>query len=322
MKVGVTGAAGFVGQHLTQALRHSGHDVRALVRQTPEGELPGVTDVQLIPSLSADTDRAALAEALSGLDVVIHLAARVHIMQGGEEATFIDTNVGGSIALIKAATCAGVPRFIFMSSVKAAGERSGETPLSAASTPAPEDAYGRSKLAAERALLEISHAQQDLKLNILRPTFVYGWPAVGNLSTVIRTLSNGIPLPLSGINNRRDMIYVGNLADAVVASISAEAMADTPYFISDGDAISTPVFFRRIGAAFAKPARLFYVPVWMLCILGLLSGKSRMIARLIESLEVDSDPFRRDAGWQPAYTMDQGLAALAAAYRKPIGDGD
>lgn len=321
MKVGVTGAAGFVGQHITQALHDAGHSVRALARRAPESDLSGVDDVRIMPSLGADTDTVALAEDLDGLDVVVHLAARVHIMQGGAESAFMDTNVGGSIALIQASASAGVPRFIFMSSVKAVGERSSDTPLSASSAPAPEDAYGRSKLAAEQALHKIAHAQ-NVALAILRPTFVYGWPAVGNLGTVIRALSKGIPLPLSAIDNRRDMIYVGNLASAVVAAINTEKLADTPYFLSDGDAVSTPVFFRRVGAAFAKPARLFYVPVWMLRVLGRLSGKSGMIERLTESLEVESSPFRRDAGWQPAYNMDQGLAALAAAYRKHIGDGD
>jgi len=321
MKVGVTGAGGFVGRHVIQALHDAGHHVRALVRQMPDSEIADTNDVRLIPSLGADVDPAALATALDGLNVIVHLAARVHIMQGGDEAAFTDTNVGGSVTLMKAATIAGVPRFIFMSSVKAAGERSGGTPLRASSTPAPEDAYGRSKLAAERALLEVAHAQ-NLQLTILRPTFVYGWPAVGNLSAVIRTLIKGIPLPLAGIDNRRDMIYVGNLADAVAAAVSAETMGETPYFLSDGDAISTPAFFRRVGAAFAKPARLFYVPVWMLRGFGTLSGRSGIIDRLTESLEVDSDPFRRDAGWQPAYNMDQGLAVLAADYRKHTQDED
>ena len=319
MKVGVTGASGFVGLHVTQALCDAGHDVRALVRRVPESDMAGVDDIRLIPTLGAETDRTALSAALDGLDVIVHLAARVHIMRGGDEAAFIDTNVGGSIALIEAAASAGVPRFIFMSSVKAVGERSGATPLNASSTPTPEDAYGRSKLAAERALLEIAHAQ-DIQLAILRPTFVYGWPAVGNLGAVIRALSKGIPLPLAGIDNRRDMIYVGNLADAVAAAINAKKLTDTCYFLCDGDAVSTPAFFRRIGAAFAKPARLFYLPVWILRALGLLSGKSGMIDRLTESLEVDSSPFRRDAGWQPAYNMDQGLAALAANYRTHIQD--
>ena len=321
MRVGVTGASGFIGQHATKALRDAGHHVRALVRRAPESDIPGVDDIRLIPSLGAKTDHTALSATLGGLDVIVHLAARVHIMQGGDETSFMDTNVGGSVALIEAAARAGVPRFIFMSSVKAAGERSGTTPLSASSTPAPEDAYGRSKLAAERALLEIARAQ-NLHLTILRPTFVYGWPAVGNLGAVVRALMRGIPLPLAGIDNRRDMIYIGNLADAVTAAVSAKTMGHTPYFLSDGDAISTPTFFRRVGVAFAKPARLFYVPVWMLRALGTLSGRSGMIDRLTESLEVDSGPFRRDAGWQPAYNMDQGLAALATNYRKHNQDGD
>ncbi len=320
MKVGVTGAGGFVGQHVTKALGNAGHSVRALVRRTPDNDIPGVDDVRLIPSLGANTDRVSLTEALRGLDVIVHLAAHVHIIHGGDEAAFMDANVAGSVALINATSAAGVPRFIFMSSVKAVGERSGQTPLNVTSTPMPEDAYGRSKLAAERALLEVAQ-KQNVQLNILRPTFVYGWPAVGNLGMVIWAIKKGIPLPLAGINNRRDMIYVGNLADAVAAAVGAKNITMHPYFLSDGDPISTPAFFRRVAKAFAKPARLFYVPVWLLQLLGVLGGRREMIDRLTESLEVDSTPFRRDARWQPAYNMDQGLAALAADYRRQNRNG-
>jgi len=311
MKVGVTGANGFVGAHLIKKLDEAGHNITALVRNKGTVLTSTVCTVVEIPSLNDRVNVENLIPTLAGLDVLIHLAAHVHQMNaGGEDRSFHDVNVIGSQRLFEAANTAGVKRFIFLSSVKAAGERSGDAPLTLQNNPGPEDAYGRSKRDAEQVLRTMaSHAGCDLV--ILRPCFVYGWPPIGNFKSVINAVKKGVPLPLSSIRNRRHMIFVGNLTDALCHASVADNLQPTPYFIADNHPISTPELFRFTGVAFISPARLFPMPLWMLRVAGLLTGRSSAIARLTENLEVDTAPFRRDASWFPPYNMSEGLSLSA-----------
>lgn len=313
MKIGVTGANGFVGKHLCAALKQAGHDVTALVRSPGGLKSENVDTVVAIPGIGADSDLAVLKAALADLDVVVHLAAKVHVMNGGtDEAEFRNVNVDGTARLYEAAAAAGVKRFVFMSSVKAAAERSTDVPVTAETAPGPEDAYGRSKRDAENRLSDL--ADRGCTLVILRPVFVYGWPPAGNFRTVINAVLKGVPLPIAGIDNRRDMIYVGNLCDAVRAACDAQGLAQTPYFIADGTPVSTPELFRMTARAFARPSRLFYAPVWLLRLAGKLTGRSAAIARITENFVVDCSPFHRDAGWQAPYKMSDGLRLIAQAW--------
>ncbi|WNK00280.1 NAD-dependent epimerase/dehydratase family protein [Thalassospiraceae bacterium LMO-JJ14] len=316
MKIGVTGANGFVGGYLLAALKAAGHDVRALVR-TPENlPLADADSVSAIPSIDRNTDIEALKAAMSGLDAVVHLAARVHVMNASlDDDTFHNVNVDGSARLFDAAVAAGIKRFVLISSVKAAGERSGVRPLISDDAPVPEDAYGRSKLAAEIRLREMA-ADRACELVILRPAFVYGWPPAGNFRAVISAVLKGFPLPLAGIENRRDMTYAGNLADAIATACTAPELHDTPYFISDGVPVSTPELFQAVAAAFGRPARLFHVPRWVLRLIGALTGRSAAISRLTGNFLVDTAPFHRDARWQAPYKMSEGLGAVAQAWRE------
>lgn len=313
MIIAVTGANGFIGRHVCTALVAAGQEVRALVRN-PAATAP-VKDAEMtaMPSLGATTDLGQLTAALMGVEVLIHLAAHVHVMkaESGDPA-FHDVNVAGSARLAEAAAAAGVRRIVFMSSVKAVGERSDSGPMSLSTVAAPEDAYGSSKRAAEQALEEITE-NSGIELVVLRPTFVYGWPPSGNFRTVINAVLKGLPLPLAAIDNRRDMIFVGNLADAVLRAGTAPKLAGGPYFLSDGAAVSTATLFRRVSKAFGKPARLFYVPLWLLRLAGTVTGRSDVIARLSENLEVEIGPFIRDAAWHPPYNMAEGLDACARA---------
>lgn len=315
MIIAVTGANGFVGRHVCAALADAGQGVRALVRNPVATALPDATEVIALPSLGATTDPKKLARALSGADVLIHLAAHVHIMNAdGDDPAFHEVNVTGSQRLAEAAAAAGIRRIVFISSVKAVGERSDSDPITSSTIPAPEDAYGRSKYAAERALREIA-ARTDIELVVLRPTFVYGWPPSGNFKSVIAAVLKGLPLPLAAIDNRRDMTYVGNLADAVLRACTAPGLQAEPYFLSDGDAVSTAMLFRRVGKAFGRPARLFYAPIWLLRLAGAVTGRGAVIARLTDNFEVDIGPFTRDAGWHPPYNMAEGLDVCARARR-------
>lgn len=318
MIVAVTGANGFVGRHVCRALNGAELSVRALVRD-PTDTAP-IADAAMVgmPSLNSETDRDILRTALDGAEVVVHLAAHVHVMKAdADDPAFHEVNVAGSMRLAEAAATAGVRRFVFMSSVKAVGERCANGPMTAATVAAPEDAYGRSKRAAELALREIA-ARTAMELVVLRPTFVYGWPPSGNFKTVITAVRKGLPLPLAAIDNRRDMIYVGNLADAVRHACAVPVLPDGPYFLSDHNPVSTPQLFRRVGRAFAKPARLFYIPIWLLRLAGIVTRRRAVIARLTESLEVDIEPFIRDAAWQPPYNMAEGLEACAEAQRAEL----
>ena len=319
MRIAVTGANGFVGQRVVGDLTAAGHAVLALVRDPARGGGLGAAEVARLPQLCKTTDVPELSAVLAGCDAVVHLAARVHAMDGGNETEFFDINVDGSVRLLEAAVHAGVKRFVFISSVKAAGERSGEAPLRTDMMPMPEDAYGRSKLAAERALTAGADAAAT-SLIILRPTFVYGWPLVGNFKRVVSAVTKGVPLPLGGIRNRRHMIYVGNLSSAIHAAC-VQHMLRGVYYISDGEPVSSPDLFRMTATAFASRARLFYVPPGLLTLAGAMTGRRDMIQRLIENLEVDDGPFRRDAAWRPSYNMTEGLAECAAAWRNATRTG-
>ena len=320
MKIGVTGANGFVGGHLIQKLVAAAHDVTALVRNKDAGQNLSACSVVEIPSLNSRVNIKDLATELAGLDVLIHLAGHVHKMNAtSDDASFHDVNVIGSQRLFEAANTAGVKRFVFLSSVKAAGERSTEMPLTLENSPGPKDAYGRSKRNAELALQSMAR-EAGCDLVILRATFVYGWPPVGNFKSVINAVKKGVPLPLASIQNRRHMVFVGNLADALCHASVADSLEPTPYFVADERSVSTPEFFRFTGDAFATPARLFPLPVWLLRLAGLLTGRSRVIARLTENLEVDTEPFRRDAAWLPPYNMSEGLSICAGAHDRSMTD--
>ncbi len=312
MRIGVTGANGFVGRNTVAELRDAGHTVRALVRDT-RAATPDGSERIVIPALGAGSRPTDFLDALTGLDAVVHVAAHVHAMKGGDDPAFDAVNVAGGKAFMIAAADAGVNRFVFVSTVKAAGERSHGQPLRAEDPPAPEDAYGRSKLAAERAFTEIAR-ERGVELVILRPGFVYGWPFSGNFRSVVAVLRKRIPLPFSAIGNARDMIYVGNLASAIRAAVESPNLGSVPYFLADGEAVSTPELFRRVGDALGRPALLFPLPIPLLKVLGAITGRQSEIARLTEDFTVDSAPFRRDAAWLPPYNMQQGLmAAMAAA---------
>lgn len=313
MKVGVTGANGFVGAHLIQKLDEAGHDVTALVRNHDSMPSSTACSIVEIPSLNSQVSVQDLVTMLTGLDVLIHLAGHVHKMNDTDgDASFHDVNVIGSERLFEAANSADVKRFIFLSSVKAAGERSNETPLTLHNSPGPEDAYGRSKRDAEQSLQTMA-SEGTCNLLILRATFVYGWPPVGNFKSVINAVKKGIPLPFASIQNRRHMVFVDNLVDALCHTSVTDGLSSTPYFIADDRPVSTPDLFRLTGQAFASPARLFPMPLWVLRMAGLLTGRSSAIARLTENLEVDTSPFRRDASWFPPYNMSEGLNMSANA---------
>lgn len=320
MKVAVTGANGFVGQHTLRRLREREHLPLALVRDGASFNDAAVDHI-IIPTLNGSVPTDELVSAIKGCDVVIHLAAQVHDMSGTTpESVMRDINIDGSSRLMEAAIAAGSKRFIFISSVKAVGEQTDRQPFNSETIPAPLDPYGRSKLDGERTLSRLA-ANSGIELVILRPTFVYGWPLVGNFKLLVNTVRAGRLLPFKTVDNSRDMVYVGNLADAICIACTANNLTASPYFIADGEPVSTPELIRRVGAAFETPAKLMHCPMAPLKLAGILTRKSAAIQRLTENLEVDISTFCRDAAWKPPYKMTEGLAMCARSARDAEPDG-
>jgi nucleoside-diphosphate-sugar epimerase len=306
----VTGATGFIGRFLCNRLLTEDFCVRGtiLASENPADLVAGVQPVIIKPL----GGQSSWDESLAGIDTVIHLAARVHIMNDPSDNPldeFRKVNVDGTTQLARAAAIAGVKRMVFISSIKVSGEDS-DLPYALDSTPMPSDAYGTSKWEAEQALRRIE-AETDLEVVVVRPTLVYGPGVKANFLTMMKTIKKGIPLPLASINNRRSLIYVGNLVDALTACAISQMAAGKTYLVSDGDDVSTPELIRRTATALGVPARLFPVPVSLMRLAGKLIGKSGAVNRLTGSLTIDSSDIRQDLGWVNPFTMDEGLRVTA-----------
>ncbi|MFA7239187.1 MAG: SDR family oxidoreductase [Sulfuricellaceae bacterium] len=303
----VTGANGFVGQALCPHLENAGWSVRKAVR-TPRDDCIAVDDI------GADTDWRA---ALNGVDAVVHLAARAHIMQDSAQdplAIYRAINCAGTENLARQAVQAGVKRLVYVSSIKVNGESTPVRPFSADAPPHPQDPYGISKWEAEQALQRVA-AETGLEIVILRPPLIYGAGVKANFLRLMNLTARGLPLPLGGIKNRRSLLYLGNLADAIRVCLSHPAAAGKTYLLSDGDPLSTAELVRHLATALGTPATLLPIPPSLLRLAGLLTDKRAEIARLLDSLEIDSAAIRNELDWQPPYTLEQGLAATAAWYR-------
>lgn len=313
MKVLVTGANGMVGKALCSALQAPGCSVIPAVRQAVATGDISVGDIH------GQTTWAAALELRP--DAVVHLAARVHVM-ATEPASALqqyrDVNTEGTLNLAKQCAVAGVKRFVFVSTVKVLGEGSGV--LLQASDPAqPDGAYAESKWLAEQGLWEIAR-ETGMEVVVIRPPLVYGPGVKGNFLSMLRAVDRGLPLPLGCVCNSRSLIYVGNLVSAIHACLVHPAAAGKTWLVSDVDDVSTPELLRRVGAALKKPPRLLPVPQWALSLGGSLLGKQAAVQRLLGSLVVDSTPIQRELGWQPPYTMQQGLQDTVNWYRSVKGN--
>ena len=310
----VTGATGFVGKFLCKRLLAEGMSVRGtlLGLESPLFLIEGVEPV-IIQPLTAETQ---WNHALTGVDTIIHLAARVHIMDDPSAdplTEFRKVNTEGTAQLAREAVKAGVRRFVFISSIKVNGEENA-APYTPDSPSSPSDPYGISKWEAEQVLREIE-VETGLEVVIVRPTLVYGPGVKANFLNMMKIINRGIPLPFAFIINKRSLIYVGNLVDALATCATHPEAAGKTYLVSDGEDVSTPELIRRTASALGVPARLFSVPVSLMKLAGKLTGKSGAMNRLTGSLTVDSSKIQRELGWKPAFTMAEGLAVTAAWYK-------
>ncbi|MCK9283055.1 MAG: SDR family oxidoreductase [Rhodocyclaceae bacterium] len=314
MRVLVTGATGFVGRALCPALALCGHDVLAGVRkQVPGGAFVGIPSCVLG---DIGTDPVTSAQ-LAGADAIVHVASRVHVMQESAAdplAAYRRVNVAGTVSLVRAAADAGVRRFVFLSSIKVNGEATGSVAFDEASPPAPVDPYGISKWEAERALADLAE-RAGMEYVILRPPLIYG-PGVGaNFLRLIRLVEAGWPLPLASLHNRRSMLALGNLCDAIDCCLTHPAAVGQTFLVSDGRDVSTPELIRVIAAAMGRPCRLFPFPPALLRGLAASIGRGAEADRLLGSLAIDSARIRSLLQWQPPLDFEAAVKFAVDAYR-------
>lgn len=316
MMVLLTGATGFIGQALLARLSAlPALEVVAVSRRPAPVLHAGVVHTQ-VTDITADT---CWRELLKSGGVVVHTAARVHVMNDRVSdplAEFRKVNVEGTLNLARQAVAAGVKRFIFISSVKVNGEstRPGKAYYSD-SKPEPMDHYGISKLEAEEGLRELAR-ETGLEVVIIRPPLVYGPGVKANFLSMMRWLSMEIPLPLGAIYNSRSLVALDNLVDLISVCIEHPAAANQTFLVSDGEDLSTTELLRRMAFALGKPAYLVPVPKWLLEAVARLLGKRALSQRLCGSLQVDISKTQELLNWSPPIDVDEALRRTAVSFWK------
>jgi nucleoside-diphosphate-sugar epimerase len=312
-KIVVTGANGFVGTALTKKLISEEWVVTRGVRS--ESDLHGVAGVSTfeIGNIDKNTDWKT---ALRGIDAVVHTAARVHVMKDTPAdplKAYRRVNVHGTMKLARQAAVSGVRRFVFISTIKVNGEEN-TAAYKETDKPAPLDPYGISKLQAEKELSKLA-SETGMEVVVLRPPLVYGPGVKANFLKLLQTVDRGPPLPFAGVKNKRSLIYVENLVDAIVACVRHPNASNQTYLVSDGEDVSTPELIRMISALFNKRPRLFSVPGLCLHIASRISGKGPTMDRLIGSLTVDTAKITEELDWRPPFTLQEGLEKTVAWFR-------
>lgn len=307
MNVLLTGATGFVGRALMTKIEAIS-DIRLTVAARMLQSASESTKQYVIKDLSGLTDWSF---ALVGQQVVIHTAARAHLMKGASVdplAVFRLVNVDGTLNLARQAALAGVKRFIFISSIKVNGEGTQiGWPYTTYDIPAPEDAYGLSKEEAE-AGLKLLALETGMEVVIIRPPLVYGPGVKGNFASILRWLQRGVPLPLGGVTcNRRSLVALDNLVDLLMTCIDHPAAVNETFLVSDGVDLSTADLLRRLGNALGKPARLLSVPPVLLHAVGKLLGQADKAQRLLGNLQVDISHTCQTLSWKPPISVDEGF---------------
>jgi UDP-glucose 4-epimerase len=317
-KVLVTGADGFVGKALCRSLLKGGYAPRAglwsgVLWPALQAATPGLSEFAHIGDLGASPN---LNGALENVGVVMHLAARVHIMQDDTVDPLKEyrrVNVGGTEALARAAANQGVRRMVFVSTAKVNGESTSGRSFTEGDPPDPQDPYAVSKWEAEEALRSVA-ARTGLEVAIVRPPLVYGPGVRANFLRLMRLVERGIPLPLPDTKNRRSLIGVENLADFLVRCVSHPGAANETFMVSDGEDVSTRELIARLARALGGSARFLPVPEFAVRLAARLVGKEAAVDRLLGSLVISSDKARQTLGWEPPVALDSGLAATARWY--------
>ena len=308
-KVMVTGASGFVGQELGSVLEDGGFEVVRAYRTHQPGLENGICNAVVGKFINATTD---WTDELAEFDVVIHLAAKVHVMDDGETgdlASLGEINVEGTRNLAKQAAQIGVKRLVYLSSIKVNGERTSKDPFAANQEPRPEGAYAISKLEAEVAMREIEK-ETGLDVVIIRSPLVYGPGVKGNLAALVHMVKKGIPLPLAAVRNRRDLVSIYNLCDLIRICCLHPAAAGKTFLVSDGESMSTADLIRYMANGLDQKARLFFVPIWALKLAAGLFGEARKLEKLSGNLQIDISLTQRLLDWKPPFDVAESFQKM------------
>jgi len=309
----ITGATGFIGEALCTVLINSDYRVTGAVRKKPKKIIPGVRYIPVgdINSLTS------WDSYLDDIDVVIHLAARVHHIHENTNnlmRKYRKVNVEGTLRLASSAIKANVSRFIFLSSIKVNGEKTDQGILfNSGSNPEPSDPYGISKYEAEKSLKQLA-CGTHLDVVIIRPPLVYGPRVGGNFIRLLNIVNKEIPLPFGSVNNKRSMIYLYNLIDLIRVCINHPKAVGKVLLVSDKESVSTPELIAKIASAMEKNVWLLTVPIVFIHVLAFLISKKQEIERLCESLSLDIDETIRLLDWEPPISMNDGLSQTVAWY--------
>lgn len=311
----LTGASGFVGRAVLRQLLVEGFQCTLLVRKDRVEASSYAKTIVVDELYNAENGLKFLADQ----GVVIHCAARVHVMNDkalDPLSEFRRVNVQGTLALARESALAGIKRFIFISSVKVNGE---STELGRAfqedDTVAPQDPYGISKMEAEVGLKQISH-ETGMEVVIIRPALVYGPGVKANFRSMISLLYKGFPLPCGSLRNKRSLVALPNLVDLIVTCITHQNAANEVFLVSDGEDLSTTDLLIRVGQALGCPARLIPVPSTVLQVFAILLGRRALAQRLCGSLQVDISKASRLLQWSPPYKVDDILKQTTDAFKK------
>lgn len=306
-KLMLTGSTGFVGRALMRTLVTAGtHEVRVLNRTPASGLCSSVDQVVV----SGDWRATDFGQALRSVSMIVHLAARVHVMKEAASdpiSEFRTVNVDATLNLARQAATAGCKRFVFISSIKVNGEVTQRgSHFLADGVAAPQDAYGISKMEAEQGLRQIA-AQTGLEVVIIRPPLVYGPGVKANFAALMRAVQRGWPLPLGAVHNLRSLIGLDNLVDFIITCTTHPNAANQTFLISDGQDLSTPDLVCKMAQVAGVPVRLWSLPLWVLQAGGRMLGKGDAVQRLCGNLQVDMTKTQALLGWEPPVSVDDGL---------------
>ena len=309
----VTGANGFVGRELCSRLESAGKTVRRAVRAREK--LSTESDGVVVGDLAQGAD---WSDALSGIDAVVHLAARAHVLKDEAAdplASYRAVNVEGTRKLATHCATVGVRRLVFVSSIGVNGDLTRGEGFREVDPPNPRSAYAASKWEAEQALWEIAGAT-GLEVVVVRAPLVYGPGAPGNFASLLRWVDRGVPLPLASIANHRSLVGVGNLAELLALCVVHPGAAGETFLVCDGADLSTPGLIREIAERLSRRARLFPFPVPLLVAAARLAGKGALTDRLCGSLQIDQSKAMGLLGWQPPASVAEELDRAVGWYQE------
>lgn len=305
----LTGATGFVGSAFLQDCLAKNIPCTAAVRSLSQS-LPPQAPQAVVGELSATQD---WSQALQGVDVVVHCAARAHVMKDTTQdplEVYREANTHATLNLARQAAQAEVKRLVFISSIKVNGEwTEPDKPFTPNDTHIPTDHYGLSKYEAEQGLKQIAQ-QTGLEVVIIRPPLIYGTGVKGNFASMVRWIQKGIPLPLAAVHNQRSLVALDNLVSFMQLCCVHPQAANQTFLISDGEDISTTELLRRVAFAYGVSSRLLPIPVPLMMLAAKLLAKGAVANRLFANLQVDSSKARDLVGWQPVVTMEEQLAKM------------